>query len=262
MPVNVVLPNPAQQSDVIAALTTAIQAVPLAPPVVTATPLAPASTTYTYVVVAKVNGDVIPGSVTITTGAATLSATASNSINWNTIPGAVYDVYRTAGGSNQGKIASNLPGVTYNAYGGVQSTLQSVTLVDNGLPGDASTAPGFNTSGIQALGVQEPVQVLSANGAITLGSGVVVITKGSLAAITLAQPIAGSASAGGMDGSQLTITTTTAYAHTITTATNGINGTVHVATLGSTTPAAGTAVTLTAYNGVWYATSLNGSAVA
>ena len=82
MPVNVVLPNPAPQSDVIAALTTAIQAVPLAPPVVTATPLAPASTTYTYVVVAKVNGDVIPGSVTITTGAATLSAAASNSINW------------------------------------------------------------------------------------------------------------------------------------------------------------------------------------
>ena len=156
MPVNVVLPNPAQQSDVIAALTTAIQAVPLAPPVVTATPLAPASTTYTYVVVAKVNGDVIPGSVTITTGAATLSAAASNSINWNTIPGAVYDVYRTAGGSNQGKIAASVPGVQLNAYGGVQATLQSVTLVDNGLPAIPPRAPRSTLTGTLAHGAMTP----------------------------------------------------------------------------------------------------------
>ena len=257
MPVNVVLPNPAQQSDVIAALTTAIQAVPLAPPVVTATPLAPASTTYTYVVVAKVNGDVIPGSVTITTGAATLSAAASNSINWNTIPGAVYDVYRTAGGSNQGKIASNLPGVTYNAYGGVQATLQSVTLVDNGLPGDASTVPPFNTSGVLASGLQDQVQILSGDGAITISTGKVVITKGSAAAITLALPVAGAASAGGQDGSKLEIISTTGYAHTVTTPSNGYNGATHIATFNATLPSV---ISATAYNGKWY-TGANTSVV-
>ena len=257
MPVNVVLPNPAQQSDVIAALTTAVQAVPLAPPVVTATPLAPASTTYTYVVVAKVNGDVIPGSVTITTGAATLSAAASNSINWNTIPGAVYDVYRTAGGSNQGKIASNLPGVTYNAYGGVQATLQSVTLVDNGLPGDASTAPGFNTSGVQAIGILEPPQTVAASGPITICTGTVFITAGSAAALTLPAPIAGAPVSGGMDGANLLIRSNTAYAHTVTTPTNGVNGASHIITF---TGAAGNYINLTALNGSWYVTAnLNGT---
>ena len=252
---NVALPNPATSQDILNALVAAVQETPLAPPVVTATPLAPASTTYTYVVVAKVNGDVIPGSVTITTGAATLSAAASNSINWNTIPGAVYDVYRTAGGSNQGKIASNLPGVTYNAYGGVQTTLQSVTLVDNGLPGDASTVPPFNTSGVIASGVQYPVQVIAGDGAITISTGVVVLTKGSAAAITLAKPVAGSAASGGQDGSRLLIVAGSAQAHVVTGPASSINGTLHIGTF---TAAIGNAFELVAYNGGWLAAVLNG----
>ena len=256
MPVNVELPNPAQQSDVIAALTTAIQAVPLAPPVVTATPLAPASTTYTYVVVAKVNGDVIPGSVTITTGAAALSVAAANTLNWNTIPGAIYDVYRTTGGATQGKIASNVPGVSLNPYGGVNAVLQNVTLVDSGLPGDASTVPPFNTSGVLSSGVQQPVQVIAANGPISISTGVVVITKGSLAALTLAQPVAGSAQAGGQDGSRLTIVATTAFAHTVTTAAAGINGASHLATLAASPTLGTNAFELIAYNGVWYVVNL------
>jgi hypothetical protein len=256
---NLNLPSPtAQQSDVVAALQTAVQAVPVTPPVVVVTPLAPASTTQTYAVVAKIGTQTVPGTATITTGAATLSAAASNNISWNTIPGAVYDVYRTAGGSTQGKIASNLPGVTLNIYGGPQATLQSVSLVDTGLSADGSTVPGFNTSGTLAHGLVEPVQVLAANGAISLVTGNVVITKGSVAAITLPQPIAGSAQSGGQDGASLTVTTTTAYAHTITTAASGINGTLHIATF---TAGAGNSVTFTAYNGEWYATTLSGVAI-
>lgn len=245
---NIALPNPAQQSDINAALLQAVAALPLLPPVVTVSPLVPASTTYTYVVVTKVNGEVTPGTGTTTTGAASLASATPNAIAWNPpannspgqSPAPVYDVYRSVGGATQGKIASNI---------------SATSLVDSGLVGDTTTAPAFNTSGTMSVGVIAPVTVAAASGAISVAAGVVAVTAAGVAALTLAVPVAGPASAGGQDGSQLTIVAITAQAHTVTTPVNGLNGTLHIATFGA---AVGDAVTLTAYNGKWYATSLNG----
>lgn len=63
---------------------------------------------------------------------------------------------------------------------------------------------------------QVPTQVASADGAITIPSGHVTITKAGVCALTLAAPQA--------DGLRLTITATTAHAHTVDLATTGING--------------------------------------
>lgn len=245
---NIALPNPAQQSDINASLLQSVAAIPLLSPVVTVTPLVPGSTTQTYAVVTKVNGEITPGTGTTTTGASTLAAATPNTITWNApannspgqSPAPVFDVYRTVGGATQGKIASNITGTS---------------LVDSGLVADGTTAPAFNTSGTTGIGVLEPVQVAAVNGAITIVTGKVLITKAGVAALTLAQPIAGSASAGGHDGAVLTIISTTANAHTVTTAANGINGSSDTATFSGTLP---NAFSLTAYNGKWYSGALTG----
>ena len=100
-------------------------------------------------------------------------------------------------------------------------------------------------------GVQLPVQVASTDGAITIKSGIVVITKGSAAAITLAAPVAGAQSAGGDDGKKLEIYSTTAFAHTVTFS-NGLAGagaSADVATFGT---AAANRFSVFAYNGAWF----------
>lgn len=86
--------------------------------------------------------------------------------------------------------------------------------------------------------------VMAADGAISIKNGPVIITKGSAAALTLVAPTAGVD-----DGKELHIVSVTAFAHTITTPANKINGNKAVATLGG---AAGDNTTLLAYNGVWY----------
>lgn len=98
---------------------------------------------------------------------------------------------------------------------------------------------------------QHDVQVLSADGAITIKSGKVVITKGTAAAITLAAPVAGLQSAGGDDGKELEIYSTTAAAHTVTVAGGvaGAGSSADVATFGA---AAANRFSLFAYNGAWY----------
>ena len=237
---NLALPNPAQQQDAISALLEAVLANQLNPVTVTVAPTNGGSTTQTYVVVAKTNGDIIPSAATSTTaGAATLSSTAFNTLNWTPLQGVntpvFYDVYRTAGGVAQGLIASNLTGTT---------------LVDNGLVANTSpTTPPFNTSGLFAASSQEQVQVCAASGAITLPAGKVMVTDASAAALTLAQPIAGAVGAGGHDGCRLRIYSTTAGAHTVTTAANGIEGSKHIATFGG---AIGDFIDLEAYNGTWW----------
>lgn len=247
---NIALPNPAQQSDINAALLQAVAAIPILAPVVVISPLVPASTSYTYIVVTKVNGEVTPGTGSTTTGAASLATATPNVITWNApannspgqSPAPVYDVYRSVGGATQGKIASNI---------------SSISLVDNGLVGDTTTAPAFNTSGTNAMGVLSPLQNVSASGAISIPTGIVMITSSTTAAVTLPLPVAGAASGGGMDGAQLTIISTTAHAHTVTTPANGINGASHIVTF---TAAALDYVVLTAFNGSWYVTgNLNGT---
>jgi hypothetical protein len=88
------------------------------------------------------------------------------------------------------------------------------------------------------------LEVKSTSSAIANVMGVVVITKTSIAALTLAAPTATTD-----DGKVLHIKSTTAYQHTITTPSNKINGTLSIVTLGG---AVGDGVSLVAYQGVWY----------
>src|ERR1700676_60534 len=67
-------------------------------------------------------------------------------------------------------------------------------------------------------------EVDGSSAAIGINSGVVYITKAGVAAMTLAAPTAGLPAAGGNDGQELTIVSTTANAHTVTTPANKING--------------------------------------
>jgi hypothetical protein len=122
----------------------------------------------------------------------------------------------------------------------------------------ASTSPDYNANGGIAKLVDDlnQRQVLSADGAITIKSGMVAITKGSACAATLAAPTAGAVSAGGDDGKELVVRTTTAFAHTITTPANKINTNKLTATFGG---ALTDYQTLRAYNGVWYTIGSSGS---
>jgi hypothetical protein len=87
--------------------------------------------------------------------------------------------------------------------------------------------------------------------AITIKEGVVFVTSSGVNAMTLATPVAGAD-----DGKRLTIKSTTAHAHTVTTAANVINGADDTITFGG-------AVTdyseLVAYNAKWWQGPNSGS---
>ena len=92
--------------------------------------------------------------------------------------------------------------------------------------------------------IKRKTAVASADGAITIQNSTVIVTKGTAAALTLAAPTATT-----HDGVEITVISTTAAAHTVTAPSNKINGATAVATFGA---AIGNAVTLVAYQGVWY----------
>lgn len=97
--------------------------------------------------------------------------------------------------------------------------------------------------------IQKAPYVASSDGPIDSTKDLVVITKGSAAALTLPAPVAGAASVGGDDGKELAVLSTTAFAHTVTTPSNKINGNKAVATFAA---AVGNIIEFYAYNGVWY----------
>lgn len=89
---------------------------------------------------------------------------------------------------------------------------------------------------------QALVQVLSADGAISIEDGIVFITKASPVAATLAGPSA--------NGLVLIVVSTTAQAHVVTHNTplfNGVAGTATFAAL------AGATAEFRSYNGTWFA---------
>jgi len=211
-----------------------------------ATPAAPsvlvtggAAGTQTYAVTALIGAGSTPASPTGTSGGVgptTLDATHFNSLSWLAVPGAVsYNVYRVTGGATQGLIAN------------VQASAP-LTLVDNGLVADGTTAPSLDTSAYIGGQHVDTQLVYAADGAIS-AIGSAIITKGSAAALTLAAPPAGAPSTGGMDGAVLEIISTTAFAHTVTTPSNKINGASHIGTFAA---AVANYLRLRAYNGVWY----------
>lgn len=128
----------------------------------------------------------------------------------------------------------------------------------NFIVGQPSLQPGQAGSPATPLG-SSIQNVYSASGAITVASQTAVITKtGSLAAMTLAAPVVGAPSAGGQDGTRIRITTTTAFAHTVTATTlinDGVTGVPH--TTITFAAFAGASIELEAYNGLWNVISKN-----
>lgn len=102
-----------------------------------------------------------------------------------------------------------------------------------------------------------PSQIASGDGAISLKEGVVVITKGSAAALTLAAPLAGVD-----DYKRLTILSATAFAHTVTQTTPGFNNLGATGDVGTYGAAAGNCLVAWAYQGVWYTEQLKGVTLA
>jgi hypothetical protein len=106
--------------------------------------------------------------------------------------------------------------------------------------------------------VQNGVTLAAASGAIALVPGTVVITKtGSLAAMTLAAPTAA------QDGLLLTVTSATAFAHTITATSlieDGVTG--GAKTTATFAAFAGATIVLVAYNLKWHTVSLKAVTVA
>lgn len=93
------------------------------------------------------------------------------------------------------------------------------------------------------------VNAAAADGAITIETSTVVVTKGGVAVLTLAAPSTA------QNGTCITIVSATANAHTLTVATAGFNdlgAAGDVATFGG---AKGDGLTVVAYNGDWFVTS-------
>jgi len=100
------------------------------------------------------------------------------------------------------------------------------------------------------------VQILSADGAVTIKNGVAILSKAGAGAYTIAAPTTGVD-----DGKRLEIITTTAQAHVLTSGTKGFNakGSSGTATW---TAAIGNSLVLVAYAGDWYALVKTGVTIA
>jgi len=106
--------------------------------------------------------------------------------------------------------------------------------------------------------VSNPITLAAADGAVALAPGSVVITKtGSLAALTLAAPTAA------QNGLTITVTSATAFAHTITATglfEDGVTG--GAKTTATFAAFAGATIVLMAYNLKWHTVSLKAVTVA
>jgi len=113
-----------------------------------------------------------------------------------------------------------------------------------------SAAQAVNLGNVIATVAPDTTQAMTANGAITIKSGIVTLSKSSVLAATLADPTAGTD-----DGKELFIIALTAQAHTVTSASSfgGGGSSYDVATYGG---AIGNTMTLKAFNGKWYVKSL------
>jgi len=97
-------------------------------------------------------------------------------------------------------------------------------------------------------GERDALVLAAADGAIAILVGLVLITKGSAAALTLAAPTPGGPGVGD-DGKHLSFMSTTAFAHVVTTPANKINGAKLTATFAA---AVANNIEFIAYNGIWY----------
>lgn len=134
----------------------------------------------------------------------------------------------------------------------VQYVRLRVTAIASGSVAVTATSDDLTLNGT------DPVFVLAAaDGAITAKTGVVLITKGSAAALTLAAPTAVTD-----DGKELEIVSTTAFAHTVTNAAPGFNNAGAAGDVATYGAAAGNSMNVVAYNGIWFAKNLQGVTLA
>ncbi len=128
----------------------------------------------------------------------------------------------------------------------------AVTIVDTTtaqtLTNKTLTAPVING----ATGLAS-VTDYSANGAITIASGIVTLSKAGVNAMTVAAPTAGQA------GTRMTIISLTDNAHTVTFPTNVLNdGTTGINELATYAAFAGATMTIVAIGVLWYVESFSG----
>jgi hypothetical protein len=103
------------------------------------------------------------------------------------------------------------------------------------------------------------LQVAAADGAITIpsaGRKTVIITKGSAAALTLGLPTTA------QNGVEIAIVAATAFAHTVTRATEGFNDLGASGDVATFAAAKGNGFTVVAYEGDWFVTSNIGVTIA
>lgn len=117
----------------------------------------------------------------------------------------------------------------------------------------ASGMLNLKSGDAQSDDVASVVQVASANGAVTIparGRKLVIITKGTAAALTLAAPTATT-----HDGVEIVFVSTTAAAHTVTATTIGFNAGDAASDVGTFGGAIGDGLACVAYQGEWYTTN-------
>lgn len=130
------------------------------------------------------------------------------------------------------------PGSFGNVVGRIAARISSTSVVVECIyPGHSDRGRGL--------------QVLSANGAVPIKSSTCIITKGSAAALTLADPTADT-----HDGVEMTFISATAFTHTLdNSAGSGFNAAGGSGDVGTFGGAKGDNITVVAYQGDWYVKS-------
>lgn len=124
------------------------------------------------------------------------------------------------------------------------------------VPGGMSVTGNISQSA-GSFGVVQPQTTIAADGAITIASGSVFLTKGSAAAITLAAPTSG-APGTGLDGTRISVISGSSFAHVITATSLIEDGTTGVPHTTATFAAfKGASITLEAKGGLWYVVANN-----
>jgi hypothetical protein len=134
----------------------------------------------------------------------------------------------------------------------IESELEQLDGVTPGTAAASKALVADANKDVRGVGIGHKVTVASADGAIAVKTGVVVITKAGVAALTLADPTDVTD-----DGCELLIISATAHAHTVSNAAgSGFNGSGSGADVGTFGGAKGDNMRLVAYGGDWHVVSL------
>lgn len=167
------------------------------------------------------------------------------------------DLFLASGGTlhfaNTDWVATHTTGVltvgTGNVIISTAGTAAGSVVTNNGT--QTLTNKTLTSPTLTGAKVTPNVETITGDGAITIQSGTVLLTKGSAAAITLAAPSS-------QDGTIITITSTTAFAHVVTVTGGMWDGTATTNTTATFPAVQGGAITLIAFGTDWYVLNLQG----